>query len=154
MLHIEVLSENYGSIMDGSKKIKSIEESARLWTNALKEYYKKMIIPIHYKAILAADNLFLVFEKSLVVAMKARLFTQQLEKLIDILHTSLCKAVDLLFLGTWTTRKPNFKLSLKDCFSYSFSAQQIARKLAVKIHTWVSFTLTFDSNTKLIYKWI
>lgn len=154
MLNVEILSENFYSIMNGSKKINSIEDSAKLWANALKEYYKKMIIPIHYKAIVAADNLFLIFEKSLIVAMKARLFTQQLERLINVLHTSLCKAVDLLFVGIWTTKKPNFKLNLKDCFSYNFSAQQIARKLAVKIHTWVSFTLTFDSNTKLTYKWI
>lgn len=154
MLNVEILSENFCSIMDGSKKIQSIEDSAKLWSNALKEYYKKMIIPLSYKAILKADSLFLIFEKQLIVIMKARLFKEKLETLIANLHKSLCKLVDLLFLGTWNTKLPNFELKLKDCFSYHFSAEQIAKNLAKKIHTWVSFTITLDQKTKVVYKWI
>lgn len=158
MLNSKDLNDGFRGLMDpdyfnfvGYKT--DINQVAQEWANVFKNFYLNMIMPIPGAAnpnLFSALNLFKI---GLISAIKTQNVINQFELLVRNLHLGVCTGVTMT--GIYTTTPPTNILSLRDCFSTSFSAAQVAKLLSVKIFTWIMPTFsTLVAPPNTIIKWM
>ena len=158
MLNFNTLNTGFRELMDtdygGFKGFSStIPKVAHDWASVFERFYLEMILPVPG---IANPNLYpslKIFESGLLGAIQSQTVTVQLETLITTLHLGVCNGVTML--GVYATTPPPSPLILRDCFSTSFKAIQVAQMMANKIMIYVSPTFsTMVAPPFTVIKWM
>lgn len=158
MLNFKDLNDGFRALMDTDyyafKGFKGdIRQVARDWSGVFEKFYLNMIMPIPGAANPNLYSSLKLFESGLISAINSQSVINQFEILVQNLHFGVCNGVNMT--GIWVTTPPPSPLILRDCFSTSFSAAQVAQKLASKIFTWTSPTFsTMTTPPYTVMKWI
>ena len=158
MLANQILKNDLRKILDSEYidylNPKENEDIVNGWKEALKKYYRSLILPIPGKQNNLLNFSIDLFGIELKKSIEEQSIFLKLEVLINNLHLKVIEGVTLT--GIWITIPPVLPLNLKIHFlkgKYIGTAEEICSKISFQIDIWVKSSISINTVSKTKVNW-